>query len=219
VLNRAPEQTLAQLKQSIRRAVLRLDPATAEQRRQRARADRHLRVTDAGHGMGWLVLLLPIDQAKACYPRADAIARTAAKPDPRTMDQLRTDAVVDALLTGNTGEGGLHPPCERHHMGKHTAGWKVRRNPDGTTTWTSPQGRQYTTRPPERWTQPPRQDLHHQTTRTLDPAQRRLSPRSALRVERSGASRRSRPVVRRPARSRCRPPDWRARSPCAHAHR
>ena len=121
VLNRAPEQTLAQLKQStqlkqsIRRAVLRLDPATAEQRRQRARADRHLRVADAGHGMGWLVLLLPIDQAKACYPRADAIARTAAKPDPRTRDQLRTDAAVAALLTGNTGEGGLHPPCERHH--------------------------------------------------------------------------------------------------------
>jgi hypothetical protein len=58
VLKRAPEQTLAQLKQStqlkqsIRRAVLRLDPATAEQRRQRARADRHLRVADAGHGMG-----------------------------------------------------------------------------------------------------------------------------------------------------------------------
>jgi hypothetical protein len=47
-----------------------------------------------------------------------------------------------------------YPPCERHHMGKHTAGWKVRRNPDGTTTWTSPQGRQYTTRPPERWTLP-----------------------------------------------------------------
>ena len=84
VLNRAPEQTLAQLKQSIRRAVLRLDPATAEQRRQRARADRHLRVADAGHGMGWLMLLPPIDQAKACYTRADAIARTAAKPDPRT---------------------------------------------------------------------------------------------------------------------------------------
>jgi hypothetical protein len=55
---------------------------------------------------------------------------------------------------GPTAADNLHPPCERHHIGKHTAGWKVRRNPDGTTTWTSPQGRQYTTRPPERWTLP-----------------------------------------------------------------
>jgi hypothetical protein len=271
VLKRAPEQTLSQLKQSIRRAVLRLDPATAEERRQRAKADRNIRVADAGDGMGWLVMLLPIDQAKACYTRADALARTAAKDDPRTRDQLRADAVVDAILTG-TGEAGLprrhgltpsisvivnletlagvedepgwldgygpitaqhardiasdqtgtwrrlvidpifgqvidygttkyrppqhlqdlviardgtctfstcnrparigdldhivpfpdgptaahnlHPPCERHHIGRHQAGWRVRRNHDGTTTWTSPQGRQYTTRPPERWTTP-----------------------------------------------------------------
>jgi hypothetical protein len=55
---------------------------------------------------------------------------------------------------GPTSADNLHPPCECHHIGRHTAGWKVRRNPDGSTTWTSPQGRQYTTRPPERWTTP-----------------------------------------------------------------
>jgi hypothetical protein len=32
--------------------VIRLDPATAEQRRQRAKADRNIRVADAGDGMG-----------------------------------------------------------------------------------------------------------------------------------------------------------------------
>jgi hypothetical protein len=66
VLKRAPEQTLAQLKQSVRRAVLRFDPASAEQRRQRAAADRSVRISDAGDGMAWLTALLPAPQAKAC---------------------------------------------------------------------------------------------------------------------------------------------------------
>jgi hypothetical protein len=46
------EQTLSQLKQSIRRAVIRLDPASAEERRQRAKADRNIRFADAGAGHG-----------------------------------------------------------------------------------------------------------------------------------------------------------------------
>jgi len=37
---------------------------------------------------------------------------------------------------------------------KHQAGWQVRRNQDGTTTWTSPQGREYTNHPPQRWKVP-----------------------------------------------------------------
>jgi hypothetical protein len=115
VLKRSEEQTLAQLKQAIRRAVIRLDPATAEERRQRATADRNIRVADPGEGMGWLVmLLLPIDQAQACSTHADAIARTAGKDDPRTMDQLRADAVAAALLTGG-GEGGAGLP-KRHGL-------------------------------------------------------------------------------------------------------
>jgi hypothetical protein len=113
VLKRAGEQTLAQLKQSIRRAVIRLDPASAEERRQRATTDRNIRVADAGDGMTWLAML-PIDQAKACYSRADAIARTAGKDDPRTMDQLRADAVVAAIRTGGS-EGGAGLP-KRHGL-------------------------------------------------------------------------------------------------------
>ena len=41
--------------------------------------------------------------------------------------------------------------CRRDHRAKHQAGWQVRRNLDGTTTWTSPQGREYTNHPPQRW--------------------------------------------------------------------
>jgi len=46
VLKRAPEQTLRRLKDVVRRAQHRLDPASAEQRTQRAREDRRVRVAD-----------------------------------------------------------------------------------------------------------------------------------------------------------------------------
>jgi len=270
VLKRAPEQTLAQLRQSVKRAVLRFDPASAEQRRQRAVEDRCVRISDAGDGMAWLTALLPAPQAQACYAKLDAGARLAPPQDPRTLDQLRADLFVDAVLTGLSGqlptkhglqpnisvivsletlagvedepgwldgygpvtadtarelasdqtgtwrrliidpifgqvidygttryrppkhltelviarEGtcvfppcnrparsceldhlirfpdgdtsaeNLAPECKRDHTSKHQAGWTVRRNPDGTTTWTSPQGREYTSHPPERWALP-----------------------------------------------------------------
>jgi hypothetical protein len=36
------------------------------------------------------------------------------------------------------------PGCNRHHHRlKHEGNWTVRRNPDGSHTWTSPTGRQY----------------------------------------------------------------------------
>jgi len=54
----------------------------------------------------------------------------------------------------DTSAENLAPECKRDHLGKHNAGWTVRRNPDGSTTWTSPQGREYTSHPPERWTTP-----------------------------------------------------------------
>jgi len=65
VLTRAPEQTLAQLRQSVKRAVPRFDPASAEERRQRAVEDRCVRISDAGDGMAWLSQLLPAPQAHA----------------------------------------------------------------------------------------------------------------------------------------------------------
>ena len=55
---------------------------------------------------------------------------------------------------GDTSAENLGPGCRRDHRAKHQAPWQVRRNPDGTTTWTSPQGREYTNQPPERWTTP-----------------------------------------------------------------
>src|SRR5690348_11148167 len=44
----------------------------------------------------------------------------------------------------NTG-----PKCRHEHRLKQDARWKVEQHPDGTFTWTTPSGRQYTTEPTE----------------------------------------------------------------------
>src|SRR5213080_3268369 len=113
VLKRAPEQTLQQLRDVVRRAQHRLDPAGAEQRTRRAVADRSVRVTDAGDGLAWLSALLPAEHAHACLQRIDAAARMAPNDDPRTLEQRRADVLVDAVLGGLSGglptRHGLQP--------------------------------------------------------------------------------------------------------------
>lgn len=48
---------------------------------------------------------------------------------------------------GATSPDNLHVLCPRHHRLKHQTGWTLAANPDGSTTWTSPTGRHYTTHP------------------------------------------------------------------------
>jgi hypothetical protein len=62
---------------------------------------------------------------------------------------------ITAFPQGRTTASNLHPLHRRHHNAKTEAGWQAERNPDtGHTQWTSPQGRCYQTRPPQRWAQP-----------------------------------------------------------------
>ncbi|MDQ2839198.1 MAG: HNH endonuclease [Actinomycetota bacterium] len=271
VLQRADEQSLTQLKRSAKRALLALDPSTAEEKRQRAVAAREVRIAPADQGMAWLLALLPAADAATIYARLDGAARMAPKDDPRTLPQLRADALVNGVLTGirgqlpveqgrqpgvnvtvalttlvgadeqpgwldgfgpisagyareiahdptgtwrrlvtdpvngelldystakyrppkhlaehviardgectfpfcthsarradldhivpypqgSTSAANLQPLHRRHHNAKTEAGWRAERDgAAGTTRWTSPQGRNYTTRPPERWTYP-----------------------------------------------------------------
>jgi len=58
---------------------------------------------------------------------------------------------IDPYPHGNTSAENLGSKCRRDHRLKHQVGWQVRCNRDGTTTWTSPQGREYTNHPPARW--------------------------------------------------------------------
>ncbi|MEO7260238.1 MAG: DUF222 domain-containing protein [Jatrophihabitantaceae bacterium] len=104
VLKNAHQQSTAQLKRGARRAALQLDPASAEIKHQRSVDDRHIRIAPAGHGTSWLMALLPAAQAQLLYDRVDAAARMAPGDDSRTMDQLRADALVNAVLHGLGGE-------------------------------------------------------------------------------------------------------------------
>lgn len=271
LLDRAPEQSTNRLRQSAKRTAAALDPATGEQRRQRARDDRQVRIAPADDGMAWLMALLPAADAHAVYTRLDGAARKAQREDERTMDQLRADALVNGILSGITGElpaeqgrrpavqvivnlstligqddepgwidgygpvsagyarelahdptgtwrrlitdpvsgqpldygttryrppqhladhviardgsctfpycdhrarrsdldhlaaypdgptsaDNLQPLHRRHHNAKTEASWQATRDPaTGTTTWTSPLGYRYLTRPPQRWILP-----------------------------------------------------------------
>jgi hypothetical protein len=49
---------------------------------------------------------------------------------------------------GTTSRDNLASLCSFHHRLKTFGGWKLRLDPDGTCTWTSPTGRQHLTKPP-----------------------------------------------------------------------
>jgi len=104
VLKSAHQQSIAQLKRAANRAALQLDPASAERKHQRSVADRHVRLAPAEHGTSWLMALLPAAQAQLLYDRVDGVARLAPADDSRTLDQLRADALVNAVLAGTGGE-------------------------------------------------------------------------------------------------------------------
>ena len=48
---------------------------------------------------------------------------------------------------GQTNPDNLAPLCRRHHRAKTFGRWRYRREPDGTYTWTAPDGREHTVTP------------------------------------------------------------------------
>ena len=99
VLPRAPEQTAAQLRNSLNRAVLAANPAAAELRHQQQLATRRVELHPQPDGMAELWALLPADQAVAVYTALDRYARGAGKNRRIGIDARRADALV-ALVTG-----------------------------------------------------------------------------------------------------------------------
>jgi uncharacterized protein DUF222 len=67
----------------------------------------------------------------------------------RQAQRCDHDHTVPFSQGGSTSASNLSPQCQRHHYLKHHADWHNHRNPDGTTTWTSPSGRSYTKPAPE----------------------------------------------------------------------
>jgi Domain of unknown function (DUF222) len=99
VLPRAGQQTIAQLRAALARAVLVLDPEGAAERHHHRRADRRVVVSPDEDGMASLWALLSAPDATAAYQRLCELARGLGSDDPRGMDARRADLLVD-LLTG-----------------------------------------------------------------------------------------------------------------------
>jgi hypothetical protein len=103
VLGRAGTQTVSQLRASLRRAVLRVDPEGAARRHEQRRKDRRVELIPLPDAMAELIAYLPAEHAAAIYQRLDTIARTAHTPDDkRTADERRADVFVDLLLESGT---------------------------------------------------------------------------------------------------------------------
>jgi hypothetical protein len=98
VLGRAGGQTASQLRASLRRAVLRVDPDGAAQRHQQRRKERQVTLVPLPDAMAELVAHLPAEQAVAIYQRVDALAR-----------KLLTDLVDGSLL--DCGRTKYRPPA------------------------------------------------------------------------------------------------------------
>lgn len=105
VLDRAPNRTPGQLTKDVSRALIALDPAGASARVEQACRGRRVdRPRALPHGMAGLWAVLPADRAITIDADLDSHARTLRTAgDGRTLDQLRADLFVDALVGGAYG--------------------------------------------------------------------------------------------------------------------
>ena len=106
VLPAARRQTVSQLRRSLRRAVLTVEPRSAAARAKRAHQDRNLTWWTRPDGMAELRLIASATDVMAAYHAADTLAKSKRRDQPRRgqdgwqpLDALRSDALV-ALVTG-----------------------------------------------------------------------------------------------------------------------
>jgi hypothetical protein len=105
VLPKAEQQTPAQLRAAVQRAVLTVDPRDAEQRHEQAAEKRRVCHRPVENGMAEIWALLPADGAAALMTRLDAEAARLKSADAacgatRTADQRRADALVALAAQG-----------------------------------------------------------------------------------------------------------------------
>ncbi len=98
-------RTAPQLREWLRRRVITANPDAAEQRRQRALADRRVVITPGDDGMCELWALLPGVQGRQIQQTLTTAAQQLGAEDARPMDQRRADTLVDLLL------GRTEPPA------------------------------------------------------------------------------------------------------------
>ena len=117
LLVKAGRQTGAQLRAAARRAVLAVDPTSAEERHTRARAGRGIQPpVPEPDAMASCLIRMAAEDLAAFWTAIDSAARhaRAGNPDdPRTLDQLRADTLAElcwsALEVGHLG--CCNPAC------------------------------------------------------------------------------------------------------------
>ena len=117
VLPRAPLQRTDQLRDCLRRAIARVAPTYAASVTQATTATRDVFITHLGqdHQMGFFGAHLPIVEAKACYSTLNLQAHTMRDlGDLRTLDQLRADALVNAILNPSPASNPDSDPRSSH---------------------------------------------------------------------------------------------------------
>ncbi|KQP68217.1 hypothetical protein ASF40_18775 [Microbacterium sp. Leaf288] len=83
-----------------------LDPDTIQERADRAVKSRDVTVQPARDGMGWLMVYGPIMQVHLAHTLLTGTAKDEHDAgDPRTLGQLRFDALIDALLRNDRPVG------------------------------------------------------------------------------------------------------------------
>lgn len=105
VLPGADRRTPTQLSRETERQVIAADPTGAQDRHEAARACRRVNAPrPLPNGMAGLWAMLPAAGAVQLDTTLDALARTARSGgDPRTLDQLRADLLVDLTVGTATG--------------------------------------------------------------------------------------------------------------------
>ena len=97
VLPRAVTQTVGQLRASLTRAVLAVDPAGGQVRHERAAAERRVAIAALPDGMAELWALLPAPAASAVYTAIDLHARRTGHPADVPIDARRADALLELV--------------------------------------------------------------------------------------------------------------------------
>jgi hypothetical protein len=99
MLPKAPGLTPGNLRRSTRRLVEKLDAEALVKRKAAAKADRWVRWWELPDGMAGLEVRLSAADAAAVFGVIDELAQAVRTPeDPRSIDQIRADALVDIIL-------------------------------------------------------------------------------------------------------------------------
>jgi hypothetical protein len=107
IIDEAPERTTGQLRVSLARLCMQLDPDSAHDRYQQGLEYRRVVCQSTSFGTANLFATdLPAPITSAVMRRINHLARAAkGKDDPRTMDQIRADVFLDLLGGGDLSAG------------------------------------------------------------------------------------------------------------------